>query len=198
VFARHAQDADRALRRERRPRSSEKHQRADERRTIMGGGWARSANAKTLLLNPISRLTGGPMEAAPQKLEPRNADVRVFYAIVIVCSGDARFETLNRVNDEDGSKRERMSVDQVLQGMRDARKRLTDITSVKDNAEKVRIIDEVKTLNIAVTKHLEAIAANPDQVNKKQYKLLRREMFGFQLAFNAAMLAYLASYFSPT
>jgi hypothetical protein len=130
--------------------------------------------------------------------EPRNADVRVFYAIVIVCSGDARFETLNRANDEDGAKRERMSVDQVLLGMRDARKRLTDITSVKDNAEKVRIIDEVKTLNIAVTKHLEAIAANPDQVNKKQYKLLRREMFVFQLAFNTAMLAYLASYFGPT
>jgi hypothetical protein len=52
-------------------------------------------------------------------------------------------------------------------------------------------------INIAVTKNLEAIAANPDQVNKKQYKLLRREMFGLQLAFNAAMLAYLASYFSP-
>jgi hypothetical protein len=42
----------------------------------------------------------------------------------------------------------------------------------------VRIIDEVKALNIAVTKNLEAIAANPDQVSKKQYKLLRREMFG--------------------
>jgi hypothetical protein len=82
--------------------------------------------------------------------------------------------------------------------MRDARKRLTDIASIKDNAEKVRIIDEVQALNIAVTKDLEAIAASPDQINKKQYKLLRREMFGFQLAFNAAMLAYLASYFSPT
>jgi hypothetical protein len=91
-----------------------------------------------------------------------------------------------------------MSVDQVLRGMRDARKRLTDIASIKDNAEKVRIIDEVRALNIAVTKDLEAIAANPDQINKKQYKLLRREMFGFQLAFNAAMLAYLATYFSPT
>ena len=91
-----------------------------------------------------------------------------------------------------------MSVDQVLRGIRDARKRLTDITSIKDSAEKVRIIDEVKALNIAVTKNLEAIAANPDQVNKKQYKLLRREMFSLQLAFNAAMLAYLASYFSPT
>jgi hypothetical protein len=92
---------------------------------------------------------------------------------------------------------EKMSVDQVLQGMRDARKRLTDITSIKNGAEKVDIIDEVKALNIAVTKDLEAIAANPGQVNKKQYKLLRREMFGFQLAFNAVMLAYLASYFSP-
>ena len=91
-----------------------------------------------------------------------------------------------------------MSVDEVLWRVRDARKRLTDITSIKDYGEKVRIIDEVKTLNIAVTKHLEAIAANPGQVNKKQYKLLRREMFGFQLAFNAAMLAYLASYFGPT
>jgi hypothetical protein len=90
-----------------------------------------------------------------------------------------------------------MSVDQVLQGMRDARKRLTDIASIKDSAEKVRIIDEVKALNIAMTKNLEAIAANPGQVNKKQYKLLRREMFSFQLAFNTAMLAYLASYFSP-
>ena len=90
-----------------------------------------------------------------------------------------------------------MSVDQVLRGMRDARKRLTDIASIKDNAEKVRIIDEVKALNVAMTKNLEAIAANPDQVNKKQYKLLRREMFSLQLAFNAAMLAYLASYFSP-
>jgi hypothetical protein len=96
------------------------------------------------------------------------------------------------------ARREKMSVDQVLRGMLDARKRLTDIASIKDNAEKVRIIDEVQALNIAVTKDLEAIAANPDQINKKQYKLLRREMFGFQLAFNAAMLAYLASYFSPT
>jgi hypothetical protein len=94
-------------------------------------------------------------------------------------------------------KREKMPVDQILRGMRDARNRLTDITSVKDRAEKARIIDEVKALNIAMTKNLEAIAANPDQVNKKQYKLLRREMFGLQLAFNAAMLAYLASYFSP-
>jgi hypothetical protein len=92
---------------------------------------------------------------------------------------------------------EKMSVDQALQGMRDARKRLTDITSIKDSAGKVRIIDEVKALNMAMTKNLEAIAANPGQVNKKQYKLLRREMFSFKLAFNAAMLAYLASYFSP-
>ena len=90
-----------------------------------------------------------------------------------------------------------MSVDEVLRGVRDARKRLTDFTSIKDSAEKVRIIDEVKALNVAMTKNLEAIAANPDQVNKKQYKLLRREMFSLQLAFNAAMLAYLASYFSP-
>jgi len=90
-----------------------------------------------------------------------------------------------------------MTVDQILRGMRDARNRLTDITSIKDSAEKVRIIDEVKALNVAMTKNLEAIAANPDQVNKKQYKLLRREMFSLQLAFNAAMLAYLASYFSP-
>ena len=89
-----------------------------------------------------------------------------------------------------------MTVDQVLRVIRDTRT-LTDITSIKDSAEKVRIIDEVRALNIAVTKNLEAIAANPDQVNKKQYKLLRREMFGLQLAFNAAMLAYLASYFSP-
>jgi hypothetical protein len=71
-----------------------------------------------------------------------------------------------------------MSVDQVLRGMRDARKRLTDIASIKDDAEKVRIIDEVKALNIAVTKDLEAIAANPDQINNKQYKLLRRDKFG--------------------
>ena len=90
-----------------------------------------------------------------------------------------------------------MTVDQVLRVIRDTRNRLTDITSIKDSAEKVRIIDEVRALNIAVTKNLEAIAANPDQVNKKQYKLLRREMFGLQLAFNAAMLAYLASYFCP-
>ena len=90
-----------------------------------------------------------------------------------------------------------MPVDQILRGMRDARNRLTDITSIKDNAEKARIIDEVRALNVAMTKNLEAIAANPDQVNKKQYKLLRREMFSLQLAFNAAMLAYLASYFSP-
>ena len=90
-----------------------------------------------------------------------------------------------------------MTVDQVLRVIRDTRNRLTDITSIKDSAEKVRIIDEVRALNIAVTKNLEAIAANPDQVNKKQYKLLRREMFGLQLALNAAMLAYLASYFSP-
>ena len=90
-----------------------------------------------------------------------------------------------------------MTVDQVLRVIRDTRNRLTDITSIKDSAEKVRIIDEVRALNIAVTKNLEAIAANPDQVNKKQYKLLRREMFSLQLAFNAAMLAYLASYFSP-
>ena len=90
-----------------------------------------------------------------------------------------------------------MPVDQILRGMRDARNRVTDITSINDSAEKARIIDEVKALNVAMTKNLEAIAANPDQVNKKQYKLLRREMFGLQLAFNAAMLAYLASYFSP-
>ena len=90
-----------------------------------------------------------------------------------------------------------MPVDQILRGMRDARNRLTDTTSIKDSAEKARIIDEVKALNVAMTKNLEAIAANPDQVNKKQYKLLRREMFSLQLAFNAAMLAYLASYFSP-
>ena len=90
-----------------------------------------------------------------------------------------------------------MPVDQILRGMRDARNRLTDITSIKDNAEKARIIDEVRALNVAMTKNLEAIAANPGRVNKKQYKLLRREMFSLQSAFNAAMLAYLASYFSP-
>ena len=90
-----------------------------------------------------------------------------------------------------------MPVDQILRGMRDARNRVTDITSINDSAEKARIIDEVKALNVAMTKNLEAIAANPDQVNKKQYKLLRREMFSLQLAFNAAMLAYLTSYFSP-
>jgi hypothetical protein len=95
-------------------------------------------------------------------------------------------------------KQGRMSVDRALQGIRDARKRLTDIASIKDDAEKARIIDEVKVLNVTVTKDLEAIAANPDQIDKKQYKLLRREMFGLQLAFNAASLAYLASYFSPT
>jgi hypothetical protein len=92
---------------------------------------------------------------------------------------------------------EKMTVDEILRGMRDARNRLIDITSINDSAEKVRIIDEVKSLNIVVTKNLEAIAANRDQVNKRQYKLLRREMFGLQLALNAAMLAYLASYFSP-
>ena len=116
---------------------------------------------------------------------PRDADVRVSYAM-----SSCAMATI-------GSKRGKMTVDQILLGMRDARNRLTAITSIKDSAEKVRIIDEVKALNIAVTKNLEAIAANPDQVNKKQYKLLRREMFSLQLAFNAVMLAYLASYFSP-
>ena len=44
-----------------------------------------------------------------------------------------------------------MTVDQILRGMRDARNRLTDITSIKDSAGKARIIDEVKALNVAMT-----------------------------------------------